>query len=238
MPLPDRAAAQASAAAIGIALEDEQADRLIAYLGLLQRWNATYNLSAIRERGAMWLQHVVDSMAALPALRRHLALRKSSARPRILDVGSGGGLPGLVWAMLLPEVDLCCVDAVAKKAAFMRQAAGQLGLANVQVEHARVEALGTEPFDIVTSRAFAALADFVRLTRPLVAPGGCWLAMKGKPPLDELRALGWPPSMFHVERVVVPGLDAERCLVWLQAPGPHTHAPATDAATDAGSSLH
>lgn len=232
MPPPDRAAALAVAAEIGLSLTDTQAERLIAYLGLLQRWNATYNLTAIREPGAMWLQHIVDCMAAVAPLQRHLSATMGSTRARILDVGSGGGLPGLVWALLLPEVEVVCVDAVAKKTAFMRQAAATLQLTNVQVRHVRVEALRDAPFDVITSRAFASLSDFTRLTRPLLAPAGRWLAMKGKPPLEELEelaALTPPTPVFHVEPLAVPGLVAERCLVWLQAPNTSTPAGATEA---------
>lgn len=217
MPPPDRTAARAAAEAIGIPLDDGQADRLLAYLSLLQRWNATYNLTAVRDPAAMWLQHVVDCMAAVPAVRRHLQATALARRPRILDVGSGGGLPGIVWAILMPETDITCVDTVGKKAAFIRQAAGQLALPNLQARHARVEQLAEAPFDLITSRAFASLLDFTRLTRHALAEDGRWLAMKGKPPTDELAALGWPPSMFHVEHLKVPGLDADRCLVWLKS---------------------
>lgn len=231
MPPPDRAAAQAAAAALALPLSDAQADRLLAFLDLLQRWNATYNLSAVRESWAMWQQHVLDCMAAVPAVERHLHARAAPARaaaaapgPRILDVGSGGGLPGLVWAVLMPQVEILCVDAVAKKAAFMRQAAGQLGLANLMVEHARVEALAADHFDLVTSRAFSSLAELVRLTRKAIDARGYWVAMKGKPPLSEITELDWPAAMFHVEPIAVPGLAVERCLVWI---GPAAEAPAT-----------
>ena len=213
MPRPDRAAVLAAAAALDLAVSDEQADRLLAYLALLQRWNATYNLTAIRDPDAMWLQHGLDCMAAVPAVRTRL---QAGRRLRILDVGSGGGLPGVVWALLLPQADVVCVDAVGKKAAFIRQAAGTLRLPNLQARHARVEALDEAPFDLIASRAFASLADFTRLTRQLLAPGGRWLAMKGKPPAEELAALDPDTLMFHVEPLQVPGLDAERCLVWLQ----------------------
>jgi len=213
MPLPDRAAVLAAAATLGLAVSDDQADRLLAYLALLQRWNGTYNLTAIRDPDAMWLQHGLDCMAAVPAVSN---LLPDGRRLRILDVGSGGGLPGVVWALLLPQADIVCVDAVGKKAAFIRQAAGTLRLPNLQARHARVEALDEAPFDLIASRAFASLADFTRLTRRLLAPGGRWLAMKGKPPTEELSALDPNALMFHVEPLQVPGLDAERCLVWLQ----------------------
>jgi 16S rRNA (guanine527-N7)-methyltransferase len=211
---PDAAAAQADAAGLGVSLRPEQAGQLLAYVDLLQRWNATYNLTAVRDANAMWRQHVLDCLAAVPSIRATLP---SGRRSRILDVGSGGGLPGMVWAIALTDVDLICVDAVGKKAAFIRQAAGGLGLTNVRSLHARVEALREAPFDLITSRAFASLSDFIRLTRPLLAPGGRWVAMKGKIPTEELAALDLPASMFHVEPLRVPGLDADRCLVWLKS---------------------
>lgn len=216
MPPPDRAAAQAEAAGLGVPLSEAQADALLDYLQLLQRWNGTYNLTAVRDPAAMWLQHVLDCLAAVPAVQRALP---PGRRARILDVGSGGGLPGVVWAIALPQVDVVCVDTVGKKAAFIRQAAGSLQLHNLQARHARVEALREPPFDLITSRAFASLSDFTRLTRPLLAPGGQWVAMKGKPPDDELAALAWPAALFHVEQLKVPGLEAERCLVWLKNEG-------------------
>lgn len=212
---PDRAAAQAAAQALGLTLDDTLAECLLDYLGLLQHWNTTYNLTAVRDPGAMWLQHVVDCMAAVPSVNRHLSAGKSG---RILDVGSGGGLPGIVWAVLMPKVDVTCVDTVGKKSAFIRQAAGTLGLKNLQVRHARVESMNEPPFDLITSRAFASLVDFTRLTRHLLATDGDWVAMKGKTPTEELAALGWLESMFHVEHLLVPGLEAERCLVWLKNP--------------------
>ena len=168
----------------------------------------------VRDPAAMWLQHVLDCLAAVPPVRAALP---AGRRARILDVGSGGGLPGVVWAIALPQADITCVDTVGKKAAFIRQAAGSLGLPNLQARHARVEALAEAPFELITSRAFASLADFTRLTRHLLAPSGQWVAMKGKPPADELAALGWADTMFHVEQLQVPGLDAERCLVWLKS---------------------
>jgi len=228
MPPPDRAQARLAAQAVGVDLDDAGADRLLSYLSLLQRWNATYNLTAVRDPAAMWVQHVLDCLAAVPSVRRHLQqAAPRGARPRILDVGSGGGLPGVVWAVALPEADIVCVDTVGKKAAFIRQVAGALGLANLQARHARVERLAEPPFDLITSRAFASLVDFTSLTRHALATGGCWLAMKGKPPADELAALGWPADRFHVEQLSVPGLDAERCLVWLKPDPDHArHAEA------------
>ena len=183
---------------------------MLAYLDLLQRWNDTYNLTSVRDRAAMLTQHLADCLAVLPALQR-----QSSPR-RLLDVGSGGGLPGVVLAALMPAVDVNCVDSVGKKVAFLRQVAGALPLPNLHAVHARIESLRLPPFDLITSRAFATLADFVVLTRPLLAAGGSWMAMKGKRPDDEIGSLPAGVEVFHVEQITVPGLDAQRCLVWMR----------------------
>jgi len=210
---PRRALLCQGMAALGMPVDDAgPVAALLAYLDLLQKWNRAYNLSAVREPLQMVTQHLLDCLAAVPALDRHL-----QGRPvRILDVGSGAGLPGLVWALMRPAWSVCCVDAVAKKASFVRQAALELGLRNLAVEHARVEDLRQPPFDIVTSRAFASLADFCALTRSQLAPGACWLAMKGKVPDEEIAALPASVEVFHVEPLRVPGLDARRCLVWMR----------------------
>jgi 16S rRNA (guanine527-N7)-methyltransferase len=186
--------------------------RYDAYLGLLAKWNAAYNLTAVRDPAQMRVQHLADCLAVVGPLRRQLGDRPA----RLLDVGSGGGLPGVVLAIANPDWDVTCVDSVGKKAAFIRQAAGELALPNLHAQHARVEALAGPLFDAITSRAFAALADFVRLTQPLLAPGGVWMAMKGQHPHDEIAALPASIETFHVEPLAVPGLDAERCLVWMR----------------------
>jgi 16S rRNA (guanine527-N7)-methyltransferase len=193
-------------------LSDDLDARLEQFLALLARWNAAYNLTAVRDPAQMRTQHLADCLAVLPPLQRHLGARAA----RILDVGSGGGLPGVVLAAAGPAWDVTCVDAVGKKAAFVRQAASELALPNLHAEHARVETLRALPFDVITARAFAALPDFVHLTRPLLAPGGVWLAMKGKRPVDEIAALPDDVEAFHVEPLAVPGLDADRCLVWMR----------------------
>jgi 16S rRNA (guanine527-N7)-methyltransferase len=187
--------------------------RLDRYLALLAQWNAAYNLTAVREPAQMRQLHLDDCLAVIEPLRRQIGGR---ATARILDVGSGGGLPGVVLALAEPRWDVTCVDSVGKKAAFVRQVAADLALPNLHAEHARVEALRAPPFDVITARAFAALADLVRLTRPLLAQGGVWMAMKGKRPDGEIAALPTATDVFHVEPLVVPGLDADRCLVWMQ----------------------
>lgn len=197
-------------ATLGLHPTPGQAAALMDYLALLQRWNATYNLTAVREPGAMLTQHLADCLAIVPAVHRE------QPAGRVLDVGSGGGLPGVVLAIMLPAVAVTCVDTVGKKAAFIRQVAGTLKLPNLQSVHARVEALSADPFDLITSRAFASLADFTALTLSLLAPTGRWIAMKGKTPAAEMSALPPGVQVFHVEQLAVPGLDADRCLVWMR----------------------
>ncbi len=197
-------------AALGLAPSQTQSQALLQYLELLARWNSTYNLTAVRDREAMLTQHLADCLAVVRPLQAQLA------QGRVLDVGSGAGLPGVVLAVMLPALDITCVDTVGKKAAFVRQVAGCLALTNLHAEHARVETLRGRSFGLITSRAFASLSDFTALTRGLLAPGAVWMAMKGKRPDSEIVAL--PPGVtpFHVEPLAVPGLDAERCLVWMR----------------------
>lgn len=211
VPRADLAAALASVfAALGLTPGEEHSRRLLEYLALLERWNATYNLTSVRDPAQMLVQHLADCMAVIAPLTRRLP------QGRVLDVGSGGGLPGVVIAILCPALDVTCVDTVGKKAAFVRQVAGQLGLPNLHAMHGRVEALRVPGFDIVTARAFSSLVDLTTLTSRHLRPGGVWMAMKGKPPQEELATL--PPGLevFHVEPLHVPGLAAERCLVWMR----------------------
>jgi len=199
---------------LGLELADEQVNHLLEFLALLHQWNKVYNLTAVRDPQDMVTHHLLDSLAAVLPLRRHLTTIANNT-PRLLDVGSGGGLPGVVFAICCPELTVVCVDAVAKKTAFIRQAAATLALSRLHVIHARVETL-REPFDVVSCRAFAALADFTQLTRSCLAPHAVWLAMKGQQPQAEMDALGAEVAVFHVEHVAVPGLDAQRCLVWMR----------------------
>jgi 16S rRNA (guanine527-N7)-methyltransferase len=209
---PRRTVLRSGLESLSLPFADDLIDRLLAYLDLLHKWNQAYNLSAVRDPQQMVSQHLLDCLAVLPSLDRYLLGREA----RILDVGSGAGLPGVVWALMRPAWSVCCVDAVAKKAGFMRQAAAELALRNLHAEHARVEQLRWTPVDVVVSRAFASLADFCALTRRHLQPGGCWLAMKGKLPADEMATLPADVKVFHVEPLRVPGLDAQRCLVWMR----------------------
>ena len=195
---------------LGLALTVAQLQALAQYLALLQRWNATYNLTAVRDPQVMLTQHLADCLAVVPPFQKHLV------RGRVLDVGSGGGLPGALLAIVEPAWRVTCVDTVGKKAAFIQQVAGTLGLPNLSAVHTRVESLAASPFDLITSRAFASLADFTRQTRTLLAPQGVWAAMKGKQPRDEIDALPSSVEVFHVEPLTVPGLSAERCLIWMR----------------------
>ncbi len=207
-----RAPLVAAATTLHLELSEAQVDKLLAYLAMMEKWNKVYNLTSLRDPQAMLTHHLIDSLSLLPALRRHAA----GQALRLMDVGSGGGLPGVVIAICNPEIDVSCVDAVLKKASFITQVAAELKLANLHGVHSRVEALKTPAFDLITSRAFASLLDFTTLTRQHLKPGAIWLAMKGQHPTDEIAALPTDLDVFHVEQLEVPGLDAQRCLIWIR----------------------
>ena len=213
-PHPLRARLVEGVGVLGLNLTEGQLDQLLAYVDLLARWNKVYNLTAVREPAEMLTHHLLDSLAVIGPLRRQTGGRAT----RLLDVGSGGGLPGAVIAICCPEIEVCCVDAVAKKTAFIQQVAGTLGLPGLRSVHARVENL-TDRFDVVTSRAFATLADFTAWSVGALAEDGVWMAMKGRTPQEEIDALPATVEVFHVEQLTVPGLDAERCLVWMRQGG-------------------
>ena len=200
---------------LGLVLDTAQVDRLLDYLALLQKWNRVYNLTAVRDPADMLTHHLLDSLAAIAPLRRHA----SGQALQLLDVGSGGGLPGVVIAIACPGLEVTCVDTVGKKAAFVQQAAATLQIVNLHGVHARVETLKAGEgagFDVVCSRAFASLADFTTWSRASLNPGGVWMAMKGKQPTEEIAVLSADVAVFHVEQLTVPGLDAERCIVWMR----------------------
>lgn len=224
---------------LGVPLDAAQRAALEGYLDLLDRWGRTYNLTAIRGRSAMRVQHVLDSLAVVPLLEawRH---RQGVVHPVFLDVGSGAGLPGVIVAIAAPAWRVACVDAVGKKAGFVRQVAAELKLPHLRAFHARVESLSADAAwrafapvgaDVVGSRAFASLVDFVAWTARVRAPAGDWLALKGQLPEGEIAALrsaagSTAVGAIEVVPLDVPGLRARRCAVWIHPAGP-TPVPAT-----------
>ena len=206
------ASLQQGAQALGIELDEKQQQQLLAYLSLLAKWNRTYNLTSIREPAQMMTHHLLDSLAVVPAF---------AAADNVLDVGAGGGLPGMIlaiWASKArPSMRVSMIDTVHKKTAFLTQAKAELGLANVSVHTARVEQLQVaQKFDVITSRAFAELADFINWSEHLLADGGQFIALKGVQPDQEIARLpaGW--QVTEIRPVTVPGLDAERHLIFIK----------------------
>jgi len=219
--LPPDASPRLDAAleALGLDLPAVARDRLLAHLALLARWNTVHNLTAVRDPARMLEQHLFDCLAVVPPLRdpARAGADRLADGAVLLDVGSGGGLPGVVLAVVAPGVQVHCVDAVAKKAAFLQQLRGELGLSNLHPHHARVESLrGLPPVSLAICRAFATLATFVDLTEPLLAPGGIWAAMKSEAADEELRALPDTVALRAAITLSVPQLDARRRLLLLE----------------------
>jgi len=210
----------AAADGLRVGLERRQMDGLLNYVALLQRWNAVHNLSSANDATAL-MHHVVDCLAIIGPLTQ----RMGRHGVRALDAGTGAGLPAVVLSIMFPEWAVTAVDTVGKKIAFVRQVAGELRLKNLQPIHARLERMTQDGNDVITSRAFGSLRQFVEQTRHLLLPNGCWAAMKGKLPDSEIRDL--PPNcqLFHVEPLAVPELDADRCLVWLRPAEPDGNRP-------------
>lgn len=201
---------------LGLRLDPSQQQQLLDYLALLHQWGQVYNLTAVRDPQDMLRLHLLDCLAVVqPFQRAQVQLQAQGLGVQVLDVGAGAGLPSVVLAVCCPTLAIDCVDAVAKKMAFVRQVASALRLGYLQAVHARVQAL-TSRYSIITSRAFASLSDFTCLTAPLLSPGGVWMAMKGKHPEDEIADLPDGVEVFHVEPLQVPGLDAQRCIVWMR----------------------
>ena len=205
----EEATLRAGLARLQLGLSDMQIGRLLDYQQLIAKWTKVYNLTAVRDPAEMITHHLLDSLAAIAPLQKQMA------QGRLLDVGSGAGLPGVVIAICCPAIAVTCVDTVAKKATFIKQVALELMLPNLAGLHARVESMEL-PFDVICSRAFASLVDFTQWSANALAPSGVWMAMKGKHPADELAALPAAVDVFHVEQLKVPGLDAERCIVWMR----------------------
>jgi 16S rRNA (guanine527-N7)-methyltransferase len=205
---------------LGLTPQPVQQAALLEYLSQLLRWNKTYNLTAIRDPDQALVQHIFDSLSLVTPVSRALAFHPTES-PTIVDVGSGGGLPGVILAIMLPQVHVTCVDAVEKKAMFVRQMAGVLELPNLSARHARIETLEPLQSTLVTSRAFASLQDFAQLSGRHVRNGGDLVAMKGKEPTEELTALQAHTTWFAqtIETLTVPELEGQRCLVWMQRKG-------------------
>ena len=215
--------------ALGLFLDEYQQNQLLTYVDLMGKWTRVYNLTAVRDPKEMLTHHLLDSLSVVTPLRRQIAkwrlerLGHPQSEPdagdlrkfTLLDVGSGAGLPGVVIAITCPDIQVTCLDAVAKKVAFIQQVAATLKLPNLIGLHARIETV-TQTYDIISSRAFASLSDFVNGSHQALAAGGVWMAMKGKTPEEELADLPGLAKVFHVEPLQVPGLDAQRCLVWMR----------------------
>lgn len=206
-----------AAQALGLTLASEQTETLLKYLQQMQRWNRTYNLTALRDPDLMLVQHVFDSLSVVPAIQT-IAGKKAKTNLTIVDVGSGGGLPGVVLATACSTWNIHCIDAVEKKMAFVRQMSAVLSLPNLKAHHIRIEQAESFNADVVISRAFASLVDFVSLSEKHVAPTGQIIAMKAKYPTDEIAELETNTD-WRVESILelaVPELNAERCLVYLK----------------------
>ena len=189
-------------------LNPAQIEQLLDYLALLAKWNAVYNLTSVRDPAQMVTLHLLDSLAAVPAF---------VGAARVLDVGAGGGLPGIVLAIALPAMKVALIDTVHKKTAFLTQVKAELGLANVTVHTARVEQLQVpHKFDVITSRAFADLSDFVNWSGHLLAEDGQFIALKGVAPQDEQQRLPTPWTVRELRPLKVPGMDAERHLIFIE----------------------
>jgi len=198
----------AGAAALGLTLPEGAEAKLLAYLALLDKWNRVYNLTAVRDTERMVSHHLLDSLAAAPFFPGET----------VLDVGSGGGLPGIPLAIARPDLRVTLIDSIAKKTAFLVQAKAELGLKNLHVITGRAEDFRPETgFDVVTSRAFSDLKEFVTLTRHLLKPGGRWLAMKGLYPHEEIAVLPAGVKVSADHALVVPGLQASRHLIVLES---------------------
>jgi 16S rRNA (guanine527-N7)-methyltransferase len=202
-------------AELGLALAPAQLEQLVRYADLLARWNRVHNLTAV-EPGQTLTLHLLDSLSIVPTLKARV---HGTAPLRVLDVGAGGGLPGIPLAIALPAAHVTLLDKGGKKVAFLRQVQLELRLANVDAVHARVEQLRAPPFDVILARAFASLLELVRLSRPLLANDGCWCAMKGLLPRAEIEDLERAQLGVRIGQIVklhVPRLDAERHLILIE----------------------
>lgn len=193
--------------AMEIALSVPQQLQLLEFIELLKKWNSTYNLTALKDAQSVISHHILDSLTLLPYLSRARGL---------VDVGSGGGMPGIPVAIARPDLPVVLLDANSKKTSFLKQAIIELGLTNVDVITGRVETIVGEQFDVITSRAFAELHDFINITKQLMAKGGMWAAMKGVYPYEEIAQLPENVELVSVDKLFVPNLDAERHMVLIK----------------------
>jgi len=192
---------------LSLDLNQQQHEQLLDYLALLFKWNSVYNLTSVRDPQQMVTHHLLDSLAAVPAF---------AGAVNVLDVGAGGGLPGIVLAIARPGMKVSLIDTVHKKTAFLKQVKAELELANVTVYTAKVQELQVEQkFDVITSRAFADLSDFVNWSGQLLAEGGKFIALKGVAPPDEQERLPAQWQVSALQPLQVPGLNAERHLVFI-----------------------
>lgn len=192
---------------IDLEVSQQQQDLLMRYLALFVKWNKAYNLSAIRDPSAMVTLHLLDSLVVAPHFKGH----------HVLDVGTGGGLPGIPLAILFPQTQFTLLDSAGKKIRFLFQVINELELKNVDVQNVRVEAFKPPvKFDVIISRAFASVKDFVSCSGHLLAADGAFWAMKGQNPVDELSEIQKHYIVANFAPLAVPGLEAERCLIQLQ----------------------
>jgi len=205
---------------IDLELTPQQSATLVHYAELLRRWNRVHNLTSVDSDADLLTHHLLDCLAIVRPLERAMARHATGLLPgrpvHFLDAGSGGGLPGIPLAVARPHWIGMLVDAVQKKCAFLQQAKLELGLANIEVRHARLEAAALGTHDIIVSRAFASLRDFVTLTRPLLRPNGLWIAMKGRSPGDEIADLPDGVEAIDTSTLRVPQLAEQRHLVVLR----------------------
>ena len=203
---------------MGLALDDKQKQSILLYLELIQKWNKTYNITAIKEAEQILVQHLFDSLSVIAPLQQKVGAEKAAI---VLDVGSGGGLPGVIIAICCPHWRVTCIDAVEKKTSFITMVAGRLGLKNLSSKHCRIEDYASDEADLVVSRAFASLSDFANWSGHTAKKNGHLAAMKGHYYPDEIAELektsDWLLELWQALEVV--DMDAERCLIWLKRKG-------------------
>ena len=203
---------------MGLVLDDKQKQSVLLYLELIQKWNKTYNITAIKEAEQILVQHLFDSLSVIAPLQQQVGAEKAAV---VLDVGSGGGLPGVIIAICCPHWHVTCIDAVEKKTSFITMVAGRLGLKNLSSKHCRIEDYASDEADLVVSRAFASLSDFANWSGHTAKKNGHLAAMKGHYYPDEIAELektsDWLLDLWQALEVV--DMDAERCLIWLKRKG-------------------